>query len=219
MSTSTVIKGLKTTAAVIAAVSTVVDVAVNLKDKVQPAVESEETKAAVKKSIQSLTQYIEKYSTSRELHVEARSQKKASRELAKQLKEGRQIVLESASQVVLYKELSKYCENKGPGSAALKAGLLSGPGCFVIGTFAPRDFDKDLTDYVNVYVGKGENLKDAIIGACSRDGDPDVYADVKYKQNVKIFVYLCSQEQLEEKYNALFALFQSTDEEGKITHD
>lgn len=215
--------GLKTAAQIIGAVTTVVGAAGDLQEIVQPVMESDEGKAAVAKGKQAVNDILQKAATAKgavggiagkaanakSSFDGARAAKKEEKELAKQLKKAKQIVLESASQSVTYKDFSKRREEDGAAAIALARGLYGGAGCFVIATYAALDFDKDLTDYLNIYVGQGENLGEAIEHACSREGDPDVYADVKYKQNVRIYSYPCVSNELDEKYAALQGIFYS----------
>lgn len=215
--------GLKTAAQIIGAVTTVVGAAGDLQEIVQTVMESDEGKAAVAKGKQAVNDILQKAATAKgavggiagkaanakSSFDDARAAKKEEKELAKQLKKAKQIVLESASQSVTYKDFSKRREEDGAAAIALARGLYGGAGCFVIATYAALDFDKDLTDYLNIYVGQGENLGEAIEHACSREGDPDVYADVKYKQNVRIYSYPCVSNELDEKYAALQGIFYS----------
>ena len=215
--------GLKTAAQIIGAVTTVVGAAGDLQEIVQPVMESDEGKAAVAKGKQAVNDILQKAATAKgavggiagkaanakSSFDDARAAKKEEKELAKQLKKAKKIVLERASQSVTYKDFSKRREEDGAAAIALARGLYGGAGCFVIATYAALDFDKDLTDYLNIYVGQGENLGEAIEHACSREGDPDVYADVKYKQNVRIYSYPCVSNELDEKYAALQGIFYS----------
>lgn len=212
---------LKTAAEIIAAVTTVVGAAGGLQKAVQPVMESNEGKAAVAKGKQAVGGILQKAATAKgavgeiagkaasakSSYDDARAAKKEEKELAKQLKKAKQIILESASQSITYKDFSKQREEDGAAAIALARGLYGGSGCFVIATYTALDFDKDLTDYLNIYVGQGENLGEAIERACSREGDPDVYADVKYKQNVRIYSYPCVPNELDEKYAALQGIF------------
>lgn len=206
---SDISKSLKTTAEIISAVTAVVAVAGQLMDSVQPAIDGQQGKAVVEKTKDSLGQFKKRIMSFKDSHEENRNQKKANKEFAKQLEEGRKFVLESASQMVSYKDFKNYQEKEGVAGAALWSGLYKGSGCFVIATYPSHVFEKDCTSFENIYIGKGGNLGEAIDAACSRDGDPDVYADVKYKQNVKIFAYSCSEAELVNKYDALLALFQT----------
>ena len=57
------------------------------------------------------------------------------------------------------------------------------------------------------FVGKATNVAAGVSKAISRNGDPDVYADVKYKQNVHVYVYNCADERVDERYAALLQVF------------
>lgn len=220
-------KALKTTAEIIGAVTTVVGAAGSLQEAVQPAMDSDDTKAALakgKKAFDGLLQkaagakesvgaIASKAASAKETFDDVQQAKKEKKELAKQLKQARQVVLESASQSVTYKEFARHRGTAGAAATALTAGLYSGAGCFVFATYSALDFDNDLTDYSYAYVGKGAVLGEAIEHASSRGGDPDVYADVKYKQNVHVYSYACAPTELEDKYNALCALFAPEEDE------
>jgi hypothetical protein len=132
--------------------------------------------------------------------AEARSKK----ELERAIKEARQTVLENATTRITVADLQKAIE-KSP-TAGL--GPISDmPGCFVITTYKMLIFNNDLTDYTGIFVGKASNVADGVRAAISRGGDPDVYADVKYRQNVHVYVYNCMPEQLDERYLALVQVF------------
>ena len=83
------------------------------------------------------------------------------------------------------------------------------PGCFVVATYAKFDFDKDLTDYLGIYIGKTVNIGDGIEGALSTQGNPDLYADMKYRQNVQIYLFTCREKELDTKYDLLLEALQS----------
>lgn len=213
-------KGLKTTAEVIAAVTAVIGVAGDLKESIRPIVDSEEGQAVAGKANDTLESIkckaaaakdsvgdaVRNTASLRAEHEVRRAAAKEEKELAKQLKRARQMVLEGASRKTSFKEFAKE-RREGIQMPALAAGLYSGPGCFVVATYPGFDFDRDLAGYLYAHVGSGEALGDAIELACSRDGDPDLYADVKYKQNVRVFVYPCMGAAMEEKHSALLTLF------------
>ena len=94
---SDISKSLKTTAEIISAVTAVVAVAGQLMDSVQPAIDGQQGKAVVEKTKDSLGQFKERIMSFKDSHEENRNQKKANKEFAKQLEEGRKFVLESAS--------------------------------------------------------------------------------------------------------------------------
>ncbi|MBQ6523383.1 MAG: hypothetical protein IJI12_01845 [Atopobiaceae bacterium] len=119
----------------------------------------------------------------------------------KLVKATRQAVLENATAHMTIKDFVKQYVEKD-GAAPLTA--FDMPGCYVIATYRKMDFDKDYTDYTGVYVGKADNVNAGIQEAISRLGNPDVYADVKYGQNVHVFIYNCLPQDLTDKYLALF---------------
>lgn len=221
MNPSSISKGLEAAAKIIGTTTAVLKAADELKNSSQcsavlesdgardAAQKAKEALGGVAKKVGDATDAVgnamEKASEAKGARNDAKMLKKQEKELAKQLKAARQAVLEGASQIVTYKEFSKRQSDLDNGWVA---GPFEGPGCFVLATYAALDFDKDLTDYLNVYVGKGSLLKDAITLAASRDGDPDVYADVKYKQNVHVYAYPCVEDDIDEKYEALLNLFQ-----------
>ena len=145
---------------------------------------------------------VERASNATNKMLDDAARKKAEKALQKAVKEVRQSILENATTTITAADLAKAKEKPG----ALGP-INSMPGCFVIATYKKFDFDKDLTDYINIYVGKAENASDGVNLAISRDGDPDVYADVKYNQNVHIYVYNCLPEDLEEQYASLVETF------------
>ena len=134
--------------------------------------------------------------------------KKAEKAFAKAIKELRQTILENATvriTVADYLKAKEKAKTFGP--------INTMPGCFVIATYKKLDFDKNLIDYLSVFVGKAANVAEGVDLAISRDGDPDVYADVKYKQNVHIYVYNCLPEELEEQYTSLAETFADVEME------
>ena len=48
---------------------------------------------------------------------------------------------------------------------------------------------------------------EGVEAAISKAGNSDVYADVKFKQNVHVYVYNCMPEQLDERYENLLRTF------------
>ena len=128
---------------------------------------------------------------------------KDAAELKKLVKDAKQAVLESANATMTAEEfLAKVGADSG-------VGFLDAPGAFAIVTYRKLDFDKDLTDYLGVFVGKGDNLGSAIFEAMSREGNADVYADVKYKQNVRVYAYNCGADRVDEKFSALFTVLEA----------
>ena len=129
--------------------------------------------------------------------------RKAEAEAMKAIAKARQSVLENAD---LRTSLPKLSESLGTNDAdklAKLMGILDSPGVFAIATYGKIDVDRDYTDYKGVFVGKAEVIGDGIADAISRSGNPDVYADVKYGQNVVIYVFSCPADELNYRSKAL----------------
>lgn len=206
---NTYVKGLKTAAQIIAAATTVVGAAGTLKDSVQPALDSDEGKIAAGKAKDAIAGIADKAMSAKDSFLVSRKAKRDERDLAKALREAQQTVLANASCSIPMKEYLKLQSSGKTAAAVISSGLFDSPGCFAIATYAKFDFDNDLTDYTGVYVGAGVDVGSAIDFVCSRAGDPDVYADVKYEQNVHLYVYPCAIDELDVKKSALSDLLQA----------
>jgi len=90
-------------------------------------------------------------------------------------------------------------------------GVLDSSGCFVIATYGKFDRGGDPTDYRGIFVGKAECVGDGIAQTIAPSGNADVYADIKYKQNVWVYVFTSVPEKLDEKYEALVELLEARD--------
>lgn len=146
-----------------------------------------------------------KFGNSKDELIENLAQAKSEKELRKAIQEARQSVLENATTAISVSDLLKAKEKASAGIGP----ITNMPGCFVIATYKKRGLGKDFTDYAYLYIGKAERAADGIDIAISREGDPDVYADVKYKQNVHIFVYNCMPEELDNLYESLNETFST----------
>ena len=67
--------------------------------------------------------------------------------------------------------------------------------------------NKNYSDYLGIYVGSSEHMSDDIVSIPTRLGDPDVYADYKYHQNVLLFVFPCELKDLNERRELLLRSF------------
>jgi hypothetical protein len=81
------------------------------------------------------------------------------------------------------------------------------PGCYLIATYRRHDHDKKFSDYLGIYVGSSERMADDIASIPTRSGDPDVYADYKYRQNILLFVYPCELKDVDERRGLLLRSF------------
>ena len=136
--------------------------------------------------------------------LESLANTKDEKELKKAIREARQSVLENATTRITITDLKK-AKEKSEETGIGPIGDM--PGCFVIATYRKMDFDKDLTDYTGIFVGRALNAAEGVEVAISKVGNPDVYADVKFKQNVHVYVYNCLPEQLDGRYESLLQTF------------
>ncbi len=136
------------------------------------------------------------------------------REAKKQLNDARQQVLENATLTFSLSDYAKGVQREDRDNRLLDVfdvkQLEGKTGAFVIATYKRIDLDKDLFDYTGVYVGMGEDVREEMEFVMSRKGDPDVYADVKYFQNVRFYLFECTAEEMQGCYDGLLQAF--TDE-------
>ena len=81
-------------------------------------------------------------------------------------------------------------------------GYLGNSGCFIFLTLG-KGHKKELADYKDVYVESAANMGKAIKDQLDGRGNIDVYADVKYDQNVNILIYPCEESGMEQMKEAL----------------
>lgn len=148
--------------------------------------------------------------------VESLSQAKSEKDLKKDIREARQSVLENATITITISDLAKA---KGKAGGTAVGPINNMPACFVIATYKKLDFDKDLTDYIGLYIGKAESAAEGVDRAISREGDPDVYADVKYRQNVHAYVYNCMPEELDGLFENLSNIFSDAQSAAGLQSD
>ena len=129
--------------------------------------------------------------------------KKAEEEAAKAIAEARQAVLESATIRIPLIKLGEELDTLEGEELVRLMETLESPGCYVIASYGKNRLGKDLTKYRGIYVGSDEVVGDGIAQAVSRAGNPDVYADIKYRQNVVIYIYSCTVEELKYRGKAL----------------
>lgn len=85
---------------------------------------------------------------------------------------------------------------------------LAQPGCFVV-LKMPNPYVKDLARYEEVYVGSGMLLGEAVYEQLVGEGNPDVYADFKYKQALEILLYPCEEGQIRDLKLSLIVNLQA----------
>lgn len=127
-------------------------------------------------------------------------------EARKKISAARQSIFESASTVM---PLHKFvCQQEKAADAAFNG--FDMPGCYLIARYQKGDHDKNYSDYLGIYVGSSEHMSDGIVSTPTRLGDPDVYADYKYHQNVMLFVFPCELKDLDERRELLLRSFEGS---------
>lgn len=87
-------------------------------------------------------------------------------------------------------------------------GHLAQPGCFVV-LKMPNPYVKDLSRFEEVYVGSGMLLGEAVHEQLVGEGNPDVYADFKYRQALEILLYPCEEGQIRDLKLSLIVNLQA----------
>lgn len=127
-------------------------------------------------------------------------------EARKKINAARQSIFESASTVM---PLHKFvCQQEKAADSAFNG--FDMPGCYLIAKYQKGDHDKNYSDYLGIYVGSSEHMSDGIASTPTRLGDPDVYADYKYHQNVMLFVFPCELKDLDERRELLLRSFEGS---------
>lgn len=127
-------------------------------------------------------------------------------EARKKINAARQSIFESASTAM---PLHKFiCQQEKAADAAFNG--FDMPGCCLIAKYQKGDHDKNYSDYLGIYVGSSEHMSEDIVSTPTRLGDPDVYADYKYHQNVMLFVFLCELKDLDERRELLLRSFEGS---------
>lgn len=125
-------------------------------------------------------------------------------EARKKINAARQSIFESASTVM---PLHKFvCQQDKAADATFNG--FDMPGCYLIAKYQKGDHDKNYSDYLGIYVGSSEHMSEDIVSTPTRLGDPDVYADYKYHQNVMLFVFPCELKDLDERRELLLRSFE-----------
>lgn len=127
-------------------------------------------------------------------------------EARKKINAARQSIFEGASTVM---PLHKFvCQQDKAAEAAFNG--FDMPGCYLIAKYQKGDHDKNYSDYLGIYVGSSEHMSEDIVSAPTRQGDPDVYADYKYHQNVMLFVFPCELKDLDGRRELLLRSFEGS---------
>lgn len=124
----------------------------------------------------------------------------------KAINQARQSIFESAATVI---PLDEFLAMQA-GSASAGFNGFDMPGSFLVATYRKNDHDKKYVDYLGIYLGSCESLSGGVIRAASREGNVDVYADLKYRQNMVLFAYPCERADLAERHEMLASAFDDS---------
>ena len=83
------------------------------------------------------------------------------------------------------------------------------PGCYVFLRFSEKNNVKKLHRFDDVYVGGSTDMGASVMRHLEGKGNPDVYADVKYGQNVRVLLFPYPPEQLRAKTQELISLLDA----------
>lgn len=138
--------------------------------------------------------------------VKAFQDSRETAEARKKINAARQSIFESASTAM---PLHKFvCQQEKAADAAFNG--FDMPGCYLIAKYQKGDHDKNYSDYLGIYVGSSEHMSEDIVSTPTRLGDPDVYADYKYHQNVMLFLFPCELKDLDERRELLLRSFEGS---------
>ena len=76
-------------------------------------------------------------------------------------------------------------------------------GCYVVATYGHAVKKDDYSQYRDIYVSKSNHVGSSIRDDLSGKGNPDVYADVKYKQDVYVLLFPCEESRLDQLERSL----------------
>lgn len=129
---------------------------------------------------------------------DARAQERARRE-------ARKTILDGAGIRMSVETFLENWETCGKLEAGASSDYLNYCGCYVIATYSSTVRKGDFSTFRDLYVGRSENIGSAVKADVSGSGNPDVYADVKYKQHVYVMLYPCKEGQLDKLEASLIA--------------
>ena len=142
--------------------------------------------------------------------------RKLEQEMLKAVHDSRKKVLEGATIVLSMKQLAEQLDAPGGGDGIANLGVLDLPGCFAIARYGKLELAKDPTSFTGIYVGKAACVGEGIARTIAPTGNADVYADIKYKQNVVVYVFTWPADKIDEKHEALVQLFAAGESYNRV---
>lgn len=126
-------------------------------------------------------------------------------------KQARKALLSNAARAISAEEFQEMQASEAKLSSDCELSMLDYPGCYVALTFAKKVKGNDYSGFKDVYVGKAISVGRAIARDFAGEGNPDVYADVKYKQPVYVLLFLCGEDKLGELRDSLVVALDADD--------
>lgn len=99
--------------------------------------------------------------------------------------------------------VDRFLENWNMQEVVSDDDYLDFSGCYVIATYARAVKKDDYSEYRDIYVGKSLSMGRSVYDDVSGKGDVDVYADVKYKQDVYVLLFPCREDKLDQLKGSL----------------
>ena len=128
---------------------------------------------------------------------------KAAKPKKKQVK----AALKAAAVNVSAKKFAKMWTKRDQESGISSVGCFEASGCYAILRY-PKGAKK-ATQFTDAYVGGSHNMGASVMRQLQGDGNPDVYADMKYGQDLRVLLYPYPEELLRAKSHELIMLFDA----------
>ena len=112
--------------------------------------------------------------------------------------------------------LMKYIDKRNEEVGISEVGCFEASGCYAFLRYEAGV--KKATDFADVYVGGSPSMGASIMRHLEGNGNPDVYADVKYHQNVRVLLFPYPQEMLRIKSRQLIDVLGADDSYNARNH-
>jgi len=149
-------------------------------------------------------------------------QKRANEAEAKKLKKETKEAAETARKALITasiaqmdaKVFKKAFEDNIPEDGDLLNAYYKISGCYAIATYKSAK-EKDLSKYKDIFVSGSPNIGFDVYHHLRGLGNPDVYADIKFEEHMKILIFPCDTEQLSEKIISCIDILHSAESYNK----
>lgn len=128
-------------------------------------------------------------------------ERKEPAQKAKPPKKQVKAVLKAAAVNMSARKFEKMWKRRNEDVGISEVGCFEASGCYAFLRYETGS--KKATDFADVYVGGSPTMGASIMRHLEGNGNPDVYADVKYRQNVRVLLFPYPQEMLRVKSRQL----------------